>query len=88
MTVATKTVPLTERAAWKALKAHADAMNGKHLRELFASDAGRGERMTLEAEGIFLDYSKNRVTDETLKLLVELAEESGLKARTEAMFTG
>jgi glucose-6-phosphate isomerase len=85
---ATKTVPLTERAAWKALKAHAEQVRGTQLRELFAQDAGRGQRLTVEAEGIFLDYSKNRVTDETLKLLFSLAEESGLKARTEAMFTG
>src|SRR6184192_3705007 len=85
---ATKTVPLTERAAWKALTAHAEQVRGIHLRELFAQDAGRGERLTVEAEGIFLDYSKNRITDETLKLLVALAKESGLRARTEAMFTG
>lgn len=85
---AIKTVPLTERAAWKALKSHADQIRGRHLRELFAEDSGRGERLTLEAAGLFVDYSKNRITDETLRLLVALAEESGLKARTEAMFTG
>jgi glucose-6-phosphate isomerase len=85
---ATKTVALTDRAAWKALAADAEEVRGKHLRELFAADASRGTKLTLEAEGLFLDYSKNRVTDETLKLLVQLAEESGLKARTEAMFTG
>ncbi|MBS1799294.1 MAG: glucose-6-phosphate isomerase [Acidobacteria bacterium] len=85
---ATKTVSLTERAAWKDLKAHAEQVRGTHLRDLFAQDADRGERLTAEAEGIFLDYSKNRVTDETLKLLVALAKESGLRARTEAMFTG
>ncbi|MDE1175260.1 MAG: glucose-6-phosphate isomerase [Edaphobacter sp.] len=85
---ATKTVPLTDRAAWKGLAANAEQIRGKHMRELFQSDPGRGERLTLEAEGLFLDYSKNRVTDETLKLLIALAEESGLKARTEAMFTG
>ena len=85
---ASKTVPLTERASWKALQAHAEQLRGRHLRELFAEDRGRGERLTAEAEGLFLDYSKNRVTDETLKLLFALAEESGLKARTEAMFTG
>ncbi len=85
---ATKTVPLSERAAWKSLQTHSEEIRGKHLRDLFAQDAGRGERLTVEAEGIFLDYSKNRVTDETLKLLISLAEESGLKARTEAMFTG
>ncbi|MBS1823037.1 MAG: glucose-6-phosphate isomerase [Acidobacteria bacterium] len=85
---ATKTVPLTERAAWKDLKAHAEQVRGTHLRDLFTRDAGRGERLTVEAEGIFLDYSKNRVTDETLRLLIALAKESGLRARTEAMFTG
>ena len=85
---ATKTVALTDRAAWKALAAHAEQIRGKHLSELFAADPGRGERLTLKAEGLFVDYSKNRITDETLKLLVALAEESGLKTRTEAMFTG
>ena len=84
----TKATPLSERAAWKALAAHAETMKTKHLREMFAEDAGRGTRLTAEAGGIFLDYSKNRVTDETLKLLAELAEQSGLKERTEAMFTG
>src|SRR5215467_3606774 len=84
----TKTVALTDRPAWKALKAHAEQIRGRHLRELFAEDASRGTRLTAEAEGIFLDYSKNRVTDETLKLLVQLAKDSGLRARCEAMFTG
>src|ERR1051326_2485367 len=84
----TKTVALTDRPAWKALKAHADEIRGRHLKELLADDASRGERLTAEAEGIFLDYSKNRVTDETLKLLVQLAKESGLRTRTEAMFGG
>ena len=79
---------LVERAAWKALQAHAAEIGGKHLRELFAADPSRGERYTAEAAGIFLDYSKNRVTDETLQLLVQLAKESGLRAKTEAMFTG
>jgi glucose-6-phosphate isomerase len=88
MPTATKSTPLVDRAAWKALKAHSEQIHGTHLRELFAEDASRGDRLTAEAEGLFLDYSKNRVTDETLKLLVQLAEESGLKARTEAMFTG
>lgn len=80
--------PLAERAAWKALAEHAKAIQNTHMKQLFAQDPTRGERYTAEAEGIFLDYSKNRVTDETLKLLVALAEESGLKARLEAMFTG
>jgi glucose-6-phosphate isomerase len=88
MQTATKSTPLVDQPAWKALKTHSEQIRGRHLRELFAEDASRGERLTVEAEGIFLDYSKNRVTDETLKLLVQLAEESGLKARTEAMFTG
>jgi glucose-6-phosphate isomerase len=88
MQTETKTVALVDRPSWKALKAHAEQIRGRHLRELFAEDASRGERLTVEAEGIFLDYSKNRMTDETLKLLVQLAEESGLKARTEAMFAG
>ena len=88
MPTATKSTPLVDRTAWKALKAHSEQIHGTHLRELFAEDASRGDRLTAEAEGLFLDYSKNRVTDETLKLLMQLAEESGLKARTEAMFTG
>ena len=81
-------MPLTQRPAWKALQTHSEAIKGKHLRELFAADPGRGQRFTAEANGIFLDFSKNRITDETLKLLVELAEESGLRAKIEAMFRG
>jgi glucose-6-phosphate isomerase len=80
--------PLRTRPAWTALAAHHQKVKGLHLRQLFAADPGRGERMTLEAAGIFLDYSKNRVTDETLKLLVQLAEESGLRERIDAMFRG
>ncbi|HWG20415.1 MAG TPA: glucose-6-phosphate isomerase [Terracidiphilus sp.] len=80
--------PLTSRRAWKALQEHAKAMREVHLRQLFADDGQRGMRMTAEAAGLFLDYSKNRVTDETLRLLLQLAEESGLKQRTEAMFRG
>ena len=80
--------PLTKRKAWKALQAHYETVRGVHLRKLFADDPARGERMTLDAAGLFLDYSKNRVTNETLKLLVELAEESGLRSRMEAMFRG
>jgi glucose-6-phosphate isomerase len=83
-----QTVPLTSRPAWKALQAHFDAIGKTQLRDLFAADPERGTRFTAEADGIFLDYSKNRITDETLKLLTQLAEESGLKQRTEAMFTG
>jgi glucose-6-phosphate isomerase len=88
MQTATQLVPLGERAAWKALQAHFSQIHGKHLRELFAEDPGRGERFTAEAGGIFLDYSKNRITDETLKLLIALAEESGLREKAEAMFRG
>ena len=79
---------IRDRPAWKALEAHSQKMRDVHLRQLFADDPGRGERLTAEAAGIFLDYSKNRVTDETLGLLLQLAEESGLKARIEAMFRG
>ena len=79
---------LTERPAWRALGAHHRELAKAHLRELFAADAGRGERLTAEAAGLFLDYSKNRVTDETLRLLVRLAEECGLRERIEAMFSG
>ena len=80
--------PLTKRPAWKALAAHYEKMRGLHLRELFAGDPKRGERMTTEAVGIYLDYSKNRITDETLRLLLLLAEQSGLRARIDAMFRG
>ena len=80
--------PLTERKAWKALGAHHQNIREVHLRKLFADDPKRGERMTAEAVGLYLDYSKNRVTDETLKLLLQLAEESGLRARIDAMFRG
>ena len=80
--------PLTKRKAWKALQAHYEKIRGSHLRELFAEDSKRGERMTAEAAGIFLDYSKNRITDETVKLLTKLAEESGLRSQIEAMFRG
>jgi glucose-6-phosphate isomerase len=80
--------PLTERPAWKALQSHYKKVQGLHLRNLFADDPQRGERMTAESAGIFLDYSKNRITDETIKLLIKLAEESGLRARIDAMFRG
>src|SRR5277367_65983 len=80
--------PLTKRKAWKALHSHYEYVRAMHLRRLFADDPQRGERMTAEAVGIFLDYSKNRITDETLKLLVDLAEESGLRQRIDAMFRG
>jgi len=74
--------------AWKALEAHYQKVRELHLRELFAEDPKRGERLTLDAAGLYLDYSKNRVTDETLKLLLQLAEEGGLRARIDAMFSG
>src|SRR5437763_1291207 len=80
--------PLTERAAWRALEAHAPGVRELHLRKLFGDDPARGERMTVEAAGIYLDYSKNRVTDDTLRLLLQLAEESGLRDRIDAMFRG
>src|SRR5215468_9361703 len=80
--------PLTERQAWNALAAHHRKVRELHLRQLFADDPTRGERRTAEAVGLYLDYSKNRITDETLKLLLQLAEESGLRARIEAMFRG
>jgi len=80
--------PLTKLPAWKALKANAKKMQGVHLRKLFAADSKRGQRMTLEAAGIFLDYSKNRITDQTIKLLMQLANESGLRQRIDAMFRG
>jgi glucose-6-phosphate isomerase len=79
---------LTARKAWTALESHYQKVQGLHLRQLFAADPKRGERLTVEGAGIFLDYSKNRVTDETLGLLLELAEESGLRARIDAMFSG
>ena len=88
MQTATKLAPLGERPAWKALQAHFQQVQGKHLRELFESDPARGERFTAETGGIFLDYSKNRITDETLQLLVKLAEQSGLREKIEAMFRG
>jgi glucose-6-phosphate isomerase len=72
----TPLAPLNERPSWKALHTHAQQMKTTQLRDLFAADPGRGERLTAEAAGIFLDYSKNRVTTETLKLLLALAEES------------
>jgi len=86
MTVISEAV--TERAAWKALAAHHEAVRGLRLRQLFADDPGRGTRLTAEAEGLYLDYSKNRVTDETMALLVRLAEASGLRGRIDAMFRG
>ena len=82
------TTPLRERKAWQALERHYAQISGQHLRDLFAADPQRGERLTAEAAGIYLDYSKNRVTDETMRLLVELAAESGVAERRDAMFRG
>jgi glucose-6-phosphate isomerase len=79
---------LVERAGWRALEKHFQAIQHMHLRELFADDPARGERLTAEAVGIYLDYSKNRITAETLELLVQLAEECGLRERIHAMFKG
>jgi glucose-6-phosphate isomerase len=80
--------PLIKRQAWKALEAHSKEIQKSHLRNLFADDPKRGERLTVEGLGIYFDYSKNLITDETLKLLLQLAEESGLRARIDAMFRG
>jgi glucose-6-phosphate isomerase len=82
------TQPLTQRPAWKALEAHYQQVRDMHLRDLFAQDPQRGERFTAEAVGLYYDYSKNRITDETLRLLLQLAEECGLRQRIDAMFTG
>src|ERR671918_1150824 len=84
----TQIAPLTQRPAWNALAAHYQSVRELHLRKLFAEDPTRGERMTAEASGLYLDYSKNRITDETLKLLLQLADESGLRERIDAMFRG
>ena len=78
----------TQRPAWQALSSHHDEVKDLHLRTLFADDAKRGERMVVEAAGLLLDYSKNRITDQTLRLLLDLAEQSGLRERIDAMFRG
>src|ERR1700722_3629665 len=80
--------PLSQRPSWKALEAHYPSMRDTHLRQLFASDPGRGERLNAEAAGLHLDYSKNRITDETVKLLLGLATECQLRDRIDAMFRG
>ena len=79
---------LTQRPAWKALQAHYDTMRHRHLRQLFADDPRRGERFAADAAGLYFDYSKNRITDETLRLLLDLGEACGLRARIGAMFSG
>ena len=86
--MATQLARLGDRSSWKSLQSHAEQIRRKTLREFFAEDTGRGERFTVEAAGIFLDYSKNRISDETLKLLVALAGESGLSEKMDAMFRG
>jgi glucose-6-phosphate isomerase len=88
MEMTTELVPLTARPAWKALETHYDEIRGRHLRTLFAQDATRGERLVAEGAGLYLDYSKNRITDDTIALLCRLAEASGLHQRIEAMFGG
>ncbi len=82
------TIPLRQRPSWKALEQHYAEIGGMHLRDLFAADPGRGERLTAEAAGLYLDYSKNRVTDETLRLLIGLAHESRLEERRDMMLRG
>jgi glucose-6-phosphate isomerase len=82
------TTPLTQNPAWKMLEDHYQKIRTVHLRTLFADDPKRGQRLALEAAGIYLDYSKNRVTDETLRLLLQLAETAGLRERIDAMFRG
>jgi glucose-6-phosphate isomerase len=84
----TRTAALRETASWRALEQHAEEVRKRHLRELFADDPMRGERLALEAEGIYLDYSKNRITDETIQLLLRLASECGVAERRDAMFAG
>ena len=84
----TAIAPLTTRPAWTALEAHYAKIHDVHLRTLFTEDPTRGDRLAVEAAGLYLDYSKNRITDETLALLLQLAEESGLRARIDAMFRG
>jgi glucose-6-phosphate isomerase len=88
MATAVKVQPLTQRAAWKALETHHEKIKNTPLRSLFSDDPQRADRFTIEAAGLFLDYSKNRITDETRKLLLQLAQESGLRERIDAMFRG
>jgi glucose-6-phosphate isomerase len=88
MNMASPTARLTERPAWKALEQHWRTIRKMHLRDLFATDSGRAERLTADAAGLYLDFSKNRITDETLTLLIQLAVESGLQDRIDAMFRG
>ena len=87
-TTTTTTTPLRSRPVWRALEQHHDEICKVDLKELFAGDPSRGERLIAEGAGLYLDYSKNRITAETITLLLRLAEESGLHERTEAMFRG
>jgi glucose-6-phosphate isomerase len=82
------TTPLRQLPAWKALEQHYAEIGQQHLRDVFQADPGRGERLTAEAAGLYLDYSKNRITDETMALLVQLAQECGVGERRDAMFRG
>src|ERR1700710_450590 len=85
----TTSIPeLRELPAWQSLTAHHEEIRSKALRELFDADPARGERLTAEGAGLFLDYSKNRVTDETIELLIALAEQSGVERHRDAMFAG
>src|SRR5690349_24197421 len=86
--MSTSTAPLTQRPEWKALEDHYQSVRNLHMRTLFADDPRRGERLAAEAVGIYLDYSKNRITDETLRLLLNLAQAAGLRERIDAMFRG
>ncbi|HZE05520.1 MAG TPA: hypothetical protein VE127_09870, partial [Solirubrobacteraceae bacterium] len=88
MSTTTSRPMLRERPAFSALTRHYEQIRQRHLRDLFAEDETRGERLVANGAGLFLDYSKNRVTDETLRLLGELAEQSGVRERTEEMFGG
>ena len=88
MTIAGGTTPVTRDPAWRALGAHYENVRDTHLRELFARDPSRGERLTAEGAGLYLDYSKHRITDETVRLLLALAEASRLRDRIDAMFRG
>src|SRR5438445_2388929 len=80
--------PAGKRQSWNALESHCQRVSKIHLRDLFKEDPKRGERMTVEAVGLYLDYSKNRITDETLELLLRLAQEAGLQSRIDSMFRG
>src|SRR5579884_3019980 len=86
--MSTTVTPLTQRPAWKALEDHYAQVKDLHLRKLFADDPQRGERFAAEGVGIYLDYSKNRITGETIQLLLQLAESSNLRQRIDAMFSG